>query len=299
MGCVAWVFYRVAQSGLWDRVAHSSHARGMLQYTAAAACVYAMGVALLACAWWFLQRTFSARGPGLGDTVVCYAVTQFGKYLPGNVVQYIGRHAVLRRWGLSHTSLLACAVAEAGLLVSASLIWGAGLIDQLIPGLPGWTVATAVVLASLAVVIVLARLRRSWNWLSTRLPAFLPGNLLVAGAFYLFFFGVMAFTLELVARPLGDFAQTSPLLLPATAALSWVAGYLVIGAPAGIGVREAVFLLLLKGYLPQDDTLLLVAGFRLATFAGDLLAFLAGLPFSARLRDRTRERQPAKAAPPG
>lgn len=184
------------------------------------------------------------------------------------------------------------------MLVFAALTWGVGLIDRVIPGLPGWAVAMAIVLTSFVVAIVLERLRRSWIWLSTRMPVFLPGNLLVAGAFYLLFFGVMAFTLELVARPLGDFARTSPLLLPATAALSWVAGYLVIGAPAGIGVREAVFLLLLKGYLPQDDTLLLVAGFRLATLGGDLLAFLVGLPFSARLRDRACERQPTKVSPP-
>ena len=67
------------------------------------------------------------------------------------------------------------------------------------------------------------------------------------------------------------------LALPATAAASWMAGYLVVGAPAGIGVREFVFLVLLTGHLPEADILLLAAAFRVITFGGDCLLLLVGV----------------------
>ena len=52
---------------------------------------------------------------------------------------------------------------------------------------------------------------------------------------------------------------------------------MVVGAPAGIGVREAIFIALLHGQMAESDILLLAAGFRIATFSGDMLFLLLGI----------------------
>ncbi len=66
---------------------------------------------------------------------------------------------------------------------------------------------------------------------------------------------------------------TLPLAVGAFA-LSWVAGFLLPGAPAGLGVREAVLVALLSPSV--DRALPIVLGFRLATTLGDLLSLGLG-----------------------
>lgn len=290
--CIGWIIYRFIESGLLQRVAHSSQAQAIGEHVAIAIPVYAIGVLSLAAAWWFLQASVSRVRPGFGDTVLCYAITQFGKYLPGSVAQYVGRHVMLKRWGLSHAALVFCAIAEAGLLVAAALIWGASLINHIVPALSWIVVLCAVPLMVLACgwAFAIAQ-RRAPRWLGQMAPL-APAWLIPAMLLYLLFFALMAWTLMLVASPF-DAVQGGYGLLAAVAALSWAAGYLVVGAPAGLGVREAVFVMLLKGHLPEEEVLLLVAGFRMATFGGDLLAFLVGLPFMARLR-KVVDTNPAK-----
>lgn len=65
-------------------------------------------------------------------------------------------------------------------------------------------------------------------------------------------------------------------------ALSWVAGFLVPGAPAGLGVREAVLVALLSPSV--DRALPVVLGFRLATILGDFLSLGLGWALAAKAR---------------
>ena len=65
-------------------------------------------------------------------------------------------------------------------------------------------------------------------------------------------------------------------------ALSWVAGFLVPGAPAGLGVREGVLVALLSPSV--DRALPIVLGFRLATTLGDFLSLGLGWALTAEQR---------------
>jgi uncharacterized membrane protein YbhN (UPF0104 family) len=64
--------------------------------------------------------------------------------------------------------------------------------------------------------------------------------------------------------------------------ITWLAGSVTPGAPAGIGVRELVLLFLLKGLVLESDLLLAVLLSRVVTVAGDVLFFLAALCFLSR-----------------
>jgi uncharacterized membrane protein YbhN (UPF0104 family) len=61
--------------------------------------------------------------------------------------------------------------------------------------------------------------------------------------------------------------------------IAWLAGLLTPGAPAGVGVRELVLMLLLKDYIIESDLLLAVLLSRLVTVTGDVLYYLFSSSF--------------------
>jgi hypothetical protein len=80
--------------------------------------------------------------------------------------------------------------------------------------------------------------------------------------------GALALSLHALASPVGGVLLA---LVPGYA-LAWLCGYVVPGASAGIGVREAVLLLLLG----EDSAALFVAvGMRVVTTLGDVFLLLA------------------------
>jgi hypothetical protein len=231
-------------------------------------------------AWCCLQATFLPARPALRGLFAVYATTQFAKYLPGNVGHYVGRHLLLRRLGMSHRALLLATFGEAGFLVLASLVWAASAMGVLLPSLDVTLSAWQVLLAECVCLGTGFAGLQWWRRRSLRAQAWVPLHspkwLLPVLPLQLLLFAAMALALMIPAHVLvpnnGDIW-----LLPAAAAASWVVGFLVIGAPAGIGVREMVFLALLHGHMPESDILLLAATFRIITFSGDGLLLLLGL----------------------
>jgi len=208
-----------------------------------------------------------------------YATTQFAKYLPGNVGHYLGRHLMLRKLGMSHRALLLANLGEAGFLVLAAMVWGAGAAGALLPWLHVAPSAWWVLLAECTGLCIAYGCLQWWRQRSARIedwiPLHAPAWLLMALPLELILFAAMALSLMLPAHVLLQ-SVDDLWLLPAAAAASWVAGFLVIGAPAGLGVREAIFLALLRGHMSEPDILLLAAAFRVITFGGDVLLLLLG-----------------------
>ncbi len=72
-------------------------------------------------------------------------------------------------------------------------------------------------------------------------------------------------------------ANVDLLQLTCLFAVAWVAGYLTPGAPGGVGVREAMMVLLLPPVVGSGVAVGLAFTLRIATTLGDLVAFLAGM----------------------
>jgi hypothetical protein len=73
------------------------------------------------------------------------------------------------------------------------------------------------------------------------------------------------------------------LLIGGAYIIAWLAGFVTPGAPAGVGIREMVLLLLLKGYIVETDLLMAVLLGRLITVVGDFLFFVSSSLIPARL----------------
>jgi len=72
-------------------------------------------------------------------------------------------------------------------------------------------------------------------------------------------------------------ADTSFVAVGAIYLFGWLVGFVVPGAPGGIGVREAVFIILLAPLVGEANALTYSIAVRLVTIGGDILFYLAGL----------------------
>lgn len=254
---------------------------------AAATGLYLLMVLGGAAAWSLLLRSLGAGTPA-SEVLAIWGQAQAGKYLPGNVGQYLGRAALARRHGIPlHRTALTFVFETTCLIVSAAacaLLAGAEAPWKLV------LLGAGAVAAPYLLIHVLERwfpdaLRRRLG--VERLPhppvATLGGCL----ALYAVSFACWGLSFEVLAR--GLFGAGSDLswarVVPAFA-LSWVAGFLTPGAPAGLGVREA---LLVGGTAPlygPGTALSAALALRLVTVLGDGLAFLAGLALETRLGRR-------------
>ena len=281
---ISWIVYRFVRTGVIEQLLNSSHVSGLLCSVCVAIPIYAVGLCCAGLAWFCLQTAFLPKRPPLVALFATYATTQFAKYLPGNVGHYVGRHLILRRLGMSHRAILLASLGEAGFLVLASLVWTSSALTILWPKLglsaSAWQVLV-LECAGLGVSYAGLQWWRSRHALVEEwVPLHSPSWLLLVLPLELLLFAAMA--LALMSPAFDLLSNTASLwLIPAAAAGSWVAGFLVVGAPAGIGVRELVFLALLRGHMQEADILLLAAAFRIITFGGDIVILLLGLVLGA------------------
>lgn len=238
--------------------------------------LYALLGACLAFSW---TQVVVAMGGSIRNQWRIHATTQALKYLPGNVAHLAGRHALATRSGLSQKLLLSAAPAEAALLVSAAgliclvstpLIWP--LVEAVLPSIR-WMLAglgASGLLAGGVVVLIYSNRKK----ISDLIPANGPRRtaLLRAFATHLVFFagcGLVGFVLlYTLTGTLISGADTAR--LTAALALAWLAGFLVPGAPAGLGVRETVILALVAPMHGAGAATGLAALYRMATLFGDM-----------------------------
>jgi hypothetical protein len=61
--------------------------------------------------------------------------------------------------------------------------------------------------------------------------------------------------------------------------LSWIIGFITPGAPAGLGIREAIMSAMLFGVIQENLVITAVLLFRIVTILGDVLGFIIALRF--------------------
>lgn len=219
-----------------------------------------------------------------------YLVAQFGKYLPGNVGQYVGRVVLARDMGIPVPVTLATMVTEvlwavgsalALSVVSIYLFVGAGL-----NALPPWmnmgglvlcvvglftSPWLGVTLAKRWVPSLLVRLFGKHDLAPPGWRAALKVSLLYVGCSL-----CLGLILQWQSRYLFGAVQAPLLQVSGFFAFAWLVGYVLPGAPAGIGVRESMMVLLFTPIFGEGTALALGVTLRLATTLADVLAFLAG-----------------------
>ena len=258
---------------------------------AIAAFFYASIIPISAWAWRQLLRGSNVRR-SWRELVEIMAITQMAKYVPGNVGVHLGRAAMSVAKGIPGRPLGISMMVETLLAVTAAVLVGlAGialsgpgsrvLADEINASL--WMTATVVVLIlslglllRFLVVPLVARFAPRHTWLLSDGIAPDPIHSAQGFAAYAANYVFIGIGIALMSYVLLPEIAHDPALLCASFAIAWVAGFFTPGAPAGLGVREGLMLIILASAYDKADALVIVIALRLATMLGDTLSFLAG-----------------------
>ncbi len=238
-------------------------------------------------AWRAILRALGAKVPAAWSVRV-YLQTNLARYTPGDVWHFYARILAGESRGIARAVTLLSVVIESVQLLVLASVMGLGLLSgagQRFHALQFLALAGIVVLAALSLKPDL--LNRVLQWLSQwRKPApESPEPLALHSSLLPAYLGSLAF---LVIRALGLWAgflaftdpplQTLPLIVGAFSC-AWTIGFLVPGAPAGIGVFESVMLLLVGPSFSSGVLLAVLAMYRLTSTLAEVLgAALVSLP---------------------
>lgn len=294
---VVFLARRIVALELWRQDVNFGELAPVLALSALA---YALACLSLGGAWMVLLQP---RGVSLRRGIAWHLAAQIGKYLPGNVAHFAGRHVMFARAGVPQPRLIKAAAGETVLVVLAGLILGVALspqiagtvADHLLPDAQlRWLAIAGIAALTVAIVGVLAwRLKRQ-----LRLSA-----LAIALYIYLVFFSISGLALAALTHVLQPALGGHVAMFISAGSLAWLCGYLVPGAPGGLGIREAVLVLTLTPAVGAQAALLAALSHRAATIGGDGIAALAAL-IALRWRSGAqglagRDRVPPVPMPPG
>lgn len=256
-----------------------------------AAILYALIYPLTGWAWaQLLVGQGVVRSPAWLSAVV--ATSQLAKYVPGNVVQIAARATMCWRKGVPARPLAITLAQEAVLASIASLVVGLFMlvcskeggehlpkaVKDAVPWLSAFAAAGVLLFASVR--IAPHKFVENTNPFLRLIGGLggLPGARVGIPVLCTYICNYLLIGLGLWA--MAKTAQLPEALdyLAVTAAfsLSWILGFLAPGAPAGLGVREGIMILILGGVASDEALLAFVLLARLTTLLGDILAFAFG-----------------------
>ncbi|MDP8566366.1 lysylphosphatidylglycerol synthase domain-containing protein [Methylophilus aquaticus] len=222
-----------------------------------------------------LQQTLSRQ-----QALVIYGISQIGKYLPGNVLHFAGRQWLAQRWQLQQGKVLQATLNEiAGHVLAVGiciLVFACLNLAYVTACLQPYLFLTCWWLAGLGVLILILCVESFRHRLWTLISPLLAGFSVPSLGYYLLFHllgGAMFVWVLHLLTPL-PFAMSLAML---AYAIAWLVGFVVPGAPGGLGVREVVLLALLAGVLPESVILLAALANRLFTTLGDIWFFVEAI----------------------
>lgn len=254
------------------------------------ALLWALGAPLLALAWHRLLSGVGVARPRR-ELFGIIGITQFAKYIPGNVAQYVGRAGMSLVRGIPPRPLAVTMALETLLVIAAAVATGVGTgalsdVGLTVVHLHGAQLALIAAVVALAIggLFLLRRLappllqRFAPRYATALDGTLLPPQLGIAQAFALYcgMYVCMGTGLVLLARFLVPGAPHDYWLLIAVLALAWVVGFVTPGAPGGLGVREGLMLLMLAPVYTAVSASVLVIALRISTTLGDVLILCAG-----------------------
>lgn len=200
-----------------------------------------------------------------------FFLSQMGKYLPGGIWTFVAGGEFGREAGLTRSTTIASFMLALYLSILAGAALAVATVPQYrsdIPGILVGLLAAAVALSLLFVTSV-----RRWMAGKLKLQIVDPIRLIIAFAFSVVvwcFAGAQLYALTHaigIALPLSNFWLFSGFY-----ALAWIAGFLVVIAPAGLGAREATLIMLLTTVMSLPEASVVALLSRILVTIADLVA---------------------------
>ncbi|MBW8297008.1 lysylphosphatidylglycerol synthase domain-containing protein [Sphingopyxis sp.] len=199
-------------------------------------------------------------------------VAQIGKYLPGNIAHYVARAGLASSLGvrLTHSGIatlleILATLFAAGAIAIVTLSIDPAPVTAINAALTGYAALPAIVVPGALLVIgaILFRMRVSWRALLMASAWLIVSFVLIGLSFHMLVTAIVPVTFS-VAATVGIFA------------VAWAAGYVVPGAPAGLGVREAILVVWLGPLVGGGAAVACVMLHRILTAIADVAVALVG-----------------------
>lgn len=274
LGLAVVVALVVSVSGQWDQV------RGRLDDVSAA--TLAGSLVLTVVGLGFSMLSWRAVLAGLGSPLPVAAaarvffLSQLGKYLPGSVWPVVAQMELGRDHDVPRSRMAAAGVVAMGFGVAAAVLLGAAVVPFGVAdaGSVRWLALAVPAVLLLLHPALLSRLLGTTLRLLRRAPLERPldAATVVRGLGYAVLTWVCTgLHVWLVARDLGGGGDRLLPLAVGGFALAWAAGFLVVIAPAGAGVREGALVVALSGSLGRPAAVALALISRLVLTAADVV----------------------------
>lgn len=254
--------------------------------------MYLMGIA-----WKLWLDFFSGKKNSFREVVCVYTKANIGKYLPGNVMHYVERNLFAGKLGISQKKIAACSVIEiigqAGVAVLFGLLFSFQQLKEVLQQLFDEKYKTVIFIAIPVILVIMAAMILIFRKkIAPFVKEYANLKFLVTAVKCLVLYAVVLIVSGLVMVMLyqymgGTLTSQKVLLIISGYIIAWVLGFVVPGAPGGIGVREFVLTVLLSPALGQELTLTLSVIHRLITIVGDFMAYVFRL--FLQKKDRKQE----------
>ena len=260
-----------------------------------------LGTFLLAYIWSDWIKALSEKEVSRKKALSIYGKSVIGKYLPGNVMHYVERNIFAADYGLSQKKITLSTVMEiisqvlSALIVSAillpSFMWNRiykAIEDRLyilaIIGIAG------TVLFIVLLIIAIKRFHDSGDLFGAKPGTFLKTFIkaVVLSTVYILSGGLGM--LFIAINVIGQLPAGSARLILSSYSAAWVCGFVIPGAPGGIGVREAILTVLLQSRF-GTSLMFIVIFHRLITIIGDFCVYVISrflLPLADRGSENTK-----------
>lgn len=226
------------------------------------AIVYGSANFLLAYAWWQLLQHFCKYG-NIANSVKIYGMSQLAKYVPGNIFHLAGRQALGMSAGIPTKSLAQSMIWELVLIAVTGSFFFWLILPRLLHYFP---LTLGIILMLTSFILALCLLHR-----------YLGHHIAVAITYQMFFLLISASIFIVLIGLISGYDKLTPsywVIIGGTYTIAWLAGLVTPGSPAGVGIREMILLIILKGIIAEDSLLVVVLLGRIITVIGDVLFFL-------------------------
>jgi glycosyltransferase 2 family protein len=259
--------------------------------------VYFVDTGLPAVSWNFLMEWFAEPRRPFSLIYSIYGRTQIAKYLPGNIFQLTNRHVLSLNEGYKNSSLLGGAVFEIlGSIVGSTVFCLIGyLMGVRYEGLSIFLILGIIVLVFGAVagfIYIIPRILPRIPFLNKFIPpdelnskGSFRGLLPVAGLICSYFFVASIIFCFITVAVNGSLSGVSIPLVISVYSIAFLLGLITPGAPAGLGIRETIMVLMLGPMIGDSKATYISLVFRLVTTLGDVWFYLAATLVNVQRRN--------------
>ncbi|MBS3970720.1 MAG: hypothetical protein KGZ94_11485 [Clostridia bacterium] len=266
----------------------------VFKYLVPSVALYVLSFLILSIIWFKLIKIFTTEPLNLTACITSLSKSQIAKYLPGNVLHYVGRYIISTIYDIPPKSIAISIFLETLMLIisacilSIYLFWNYNNMQLFVFKDTKFFMLYFFIVFIILLVFLAYKRNLVSKFLGTIKEYFECIKqsycvLIFAFLGYISFFcilGIILWYLNGIFIPLeAKYLMT----FIAMSSLAWVIGYITPGAPGGVGIREAILIVGLSSSFPENEILLLTFVFRLVSILGDIILFLLGTALNRKL----------------